>query len=105
MNAPEPTAAPPQAEEWQYLETRPHPWRRQLYVKGRRLRAFSIWSDMSANQLTAEEIAQSRELPLEAVRECIRYCEENRTLLENECNQEEQWLLARGLKIDPPPAC
>ncbi len=59
---------------------------------------------MIANSLTAEEIAQSRELPLEAVRECIRYCEENRQLLEDECNQEGQWLLARGLTIEPPPA-
>ncbi len=59
---------------------------------------------MSANRLTAEEIAQSRELPLEAVRECIRYCEENRQLLEDECDQEEQWLRARGLTIEPPPA-
>jgi uncharacterized protein (DUF433 family) len=59
---------------------------------------------MSANRLTAEEIAQSRDLPLEAVRECIRYCEENRQLLEDECDQEKQWLLARGLTIEPPPA-
>ncbi len=98
----EPTPIPTHA--WQYLEARPHSWRRQLYVKGRRLRAFSVWSDMSANQLTAEEIAQSRDLPLEAVRECIRYCEENRQLIEDECDQEEQWLRARGLTIEPPPA-
>jgi hypothetical protein len=89
---------------WQYLEERPHPWRRQLYVKGRRLKAFSVWSDMIANHLTAEEIAQSRDLPLEAVRECVRYCEENRPLLEDECDQEKNWLLARGLTIEPPPA-
>ncbi|MDZ8224652.1 MULTISPECIES: hypothetical protein [unclassified Nostoc] len=24
-----------QTEDWKYLVTRPHPWRRQLYIKGR----------------------------------------------------------------------
>ena len=104
LTAPEPTSASAHTDAWHYLEARPHPWRRQLYVKGRRLRAFSVWSDLNTNQLTAEDVAQSRELPLEAVRECIRYCEENRQLLKDECDQEGQWLRARGLKIDPPPA-
>lgn len=90
MTAPQPTSAPPQAEQWQHLEARPHPWSRQLYVKGQRLRAFSVWSDMIANRLTAEEIAQGRELPLEAVRECVHYCEKNRQLFEDECDREEQ---------------
>lgn len=89
LSVPEPTVPSNQAGSWRHLEARPHPWRRQLYVKGRRLRAFSVWSDMIANQLTAEEIAQSRELSLEVVRECIRYCEENRSLLEDECDQEK----------------
>ena len=102
MTTPEPV--PAALQPWQYLEARPHPWRRQLSVKGRRLRAFSVWSDMITNHLTAEEVAQSRDLPVEAVRECIRYCEENRQMLADECDQEEQWLLARGVKLGPPPA-
>ena len=102
LSLPESSAALSAA--WRYLEERPHPWRRQLYVKGRSLRAFSVWSDLTANALTVEEIAQSRALPPEAVHECIRYCEENRSLLEDECNQEKLWLLARGLEIEPPPA-
>ena len=59
---------------------------------------------MVANHLIAEEIAQSRDLPLEAIRECVRYCEENRQMLADECDQEQEWLLARGAKIEPPPA-
>jgi len=101
MTTPEPV--PAALQPWQHLEARPHPWRRQLSVKGRRLRAFSVWSDMITNHLTAEEVAQSRDLPVEAVRECIRYCEENRQMLADECDQEEQWLLARGVKLEPPP--
>jgi len=102
MTAPEPTAAP--SHSWQYLEERPHPWRRQLSVKGRRLLASSVWSDMIANQFAIEEIAHSRSLPVEAVRECVQYCEENRSLLDAECEQEKQWLLARGVSLEPPPA-
>ena len=75
-----------------------------MSLKGRRLRAFSVWSDMITNRLTAEEVAQSRDLPVEAVRECIRYCEENRQMLADECDQEGQWLLARGVNLEPPPA-
>ena len=102
MTLPEPISA--SAHSWQYLEARPHPWRRQLFVKGRRLLASSVWSDMIANELTAEQIAQSRNLPVEAVRECVRYCEENRSLLEEECDEEKKWLLARGVVIEPSPA-
>ena len=102
VTSPEMTPAP--ARPWQHLEARPHPWRRQLYVKGRRLRAFSVWSDMVANGLSAEETARSRDLPLEAVRECVRYCEENRPLLDDECDQEGQWLAARGVTVEPPAA-
>ena len=87
LTAPEPTSTPVHTDAWLYLEARPHPWRRQLYVKGRRLRALSVWSDMVVNHLTAEESAQSRDLPVEAVRECVQYCEENRHMLADECDQ------------------
>ncbi len=36
----------PQSLTWQYLVSRPHPWRRQLYIKGRRLLASTVWQDM-----------------------------------------------------------
>lgn len=40
-----------QDEDWQYLVTRPHPWRRQLYIKGRKLLASTVWQDMMAKEL------------------------------------------------------
>ena len=104
ITAPESTSPPVHTDPWHHLEVRPHPGRRQLFVKGRRLRAFSVWADMVANRLTAEQVAQNRDLPLEAVHECVRYCEENRQMLADECDQEQEWLLARGAKIEPPPA-
>jgi hypothetical protein len=38
--------------QWQYLEKRPHPWRQQLYIKGRKLRAFTLWMNMIVNEMT-----------------------------------------------------
>ncbi len=49
--------------QWQYLEKRPHPWRQQLYIKGRKLRAFTVWMDMIVNDLTPEEVAENKEIP------------------------------------------
>src|SRR5436190_11235971 len=42
-------------DEWKYLVARPHPWRRQLYVKGRRLPAARVWMDMLVNKMTPGE--------------------------------------------------
>lgn len=100
-----PSVSPPApGAPWQHLEERPHSWRRQLSVKDRRLRAFSVWSDMIASGLSAEEVAQSRELSVEAVQECIRPCEENQPLLQSECEREKRWLLAREVRLDPSPS-
>jgi hypothetical protein len=31
---------------WQFLVARPHPWRKQLAIKGRKLLAGTLWRDM-----------------------------------------------------------
>ena len=36
--------------QWQYLEKRPHPWRKQLYFTGKKLKAFDVWMDMVVNR-------------------------------------------------------
>lgn len=36
-----------EVEEWQYLVTHAHPWRRQLYIKGRKLLRTSSLSSTS----------------------------------------------------------
>lgn len=89
------------ATQWQYLEKRPHPWRQQLYLKGRRLRAFTVWMDMLVNELTPEEVAENKELPLAAVREAIEYCETHRDLLEREALEERRKLEAKGISLEP----
>ncbi len=86
--------------QWQYLEKRPHSWRQQLYLKGRRLTAFGVWMDMMVNGETPEEAAFNWDLPLEAVKETIEYCETHRELLQSEAEQERRYLKDRGISLE-----
>lgn len=87
--------------QWQYLEKRPHPWREQLYFKGRKLKAFGVWMDMIVNQETPEEAAFNWDLPLEAVLEAIEYCETHRELLKREAEEERRRLEEKGINFEP----
>jgi hypothetical protein len=89
---------------WSYLVARPHPWRRQLYVKGRKLRASAVWMDMQTNEMTLEQAADNWDLPLDAVEEIVRYCESHRALLEMEAEEERRRLLEEGISLEPPAA-
>ena len=87
--------------QWQYLEARPDSWRKQLYIKGRKLRARTVWSDMLVNEDTPSEAADNWDLPLQAIFEVIDYCESNQTLLEEEAELERQYLEEKGVKLEP----
>lgn len=65
------------APPWQYLVVRKHPWRKQLYVKGRNMTVRQLVGGMKANKLTEEQAAASYELPVEALREALAYFEAN----------------------------
>jgi uncharacterized protein (DUF433 family) len=86
---------------WQYLESRPHPWRKQLYIKGRKLRAFTLQANMIANSLAPEEAADNWELPLTAISEVIEYCAQNQELLQQEAEEEKRRLETAGVKLEP----
>lgn len=92
----------PAADGWTYLVARPHPWRRQLYVKGRKLPAVNVWVDMVANEMTREEAADAWDLSLEAIEEIIRYCESHEELLGMEADEEKRRLLEAGVILEPP---
>lgn len=90
------------AGQWKYLIERPHPWRRQLYVKGRRLLAATVWRDMQVNELSVEQTAKNFSLPIEAVVEIVRYCEANQELLKMEADEERHRLEEKGVMILAP---
>lgn len=87
--------------QWQYLEKRPHSWRKQLYVKGKKLRAYTVWSDMLVNGDTLEEAADNWNLPLAAMQEVIGYCETHQELLQQEAEAERLYLEERGVVLEP----
>ncbi|GFE72199.1 hypothetical protein [Chroococcus sp. FPU101] len=87
--------------QWQYLEKRPHPWRQQLYIKGTRIKASVIYSDMIVNHETPSEAAFNWDLPIEAVKEAIKYCETHQDLLKREALEERRYLEDRGILLKP----
>lgn len=91
----------PEIENWQYLVARPHAWRKQLYIKGRKLLASTVWQDMNANEMSPEQAAENWDLPLSAIYEAIRYCESHRELLKLEANEERYRLETKGVQLDP----
>ncbi len=87
--------------QWQYLESRPHSWREQLYIKGRKLTAFTVWSDMMVNGETPNDAAENWDLPLAAVQEAIEYCSTHQELLKREAESERRYLEQRGISLEP----
>lgn len=90
----------PLQPSWQYLVLRPHIWRKQLHVKGRRLLASTVWQDMQLNQLSPEESAENFTLPLAAIHEIISYCQANRELIQMEAEEEKYRLEQRGITVE-----
>ena len=91
---------------WQYLVRRRHPWRQQLYVKGRNMTARQLVGSMRANDLDEEKTAADFHLPVEVVREALAYVEANKELLETElelhqANQQHPDILAVYQDNDP----
>lgn len=90
-------------QPWQYLVRRQHPWRQQLYVKGRNMTARQLVGAMKANQLDEAAAAADYRLPVDAVREALAYVESHRELLETEA-EIERLMLKRGGAARGPQA-
>ncbi|MBD2490563.1 hypothetical protein [Aulosira sp. FACHB-615] len=90
----------PQMDNWQYLVARPHSWRKQLYIKGRKLLASTVWQDMMVNQMSPEEAAENWDLPISAIYEAISYCESHQELLKLESDEERHRLEAKGVPLE-----
>jgi uncharacterized protein (DUF433 family) len=102
-----PFAARGEAEElpvppWRHLVARRHPWRRQLYLKGRNMTVRQLVGTIKANRLSPEEGAENLELPVEAITEALEYAARNQDLLAAEVEIERSLLAQRGYKLGPP---
>src|SRR5207249_552930 len=90
------------ATQYQHLEPRPGSNYRQLFLKGRRIRAAVVDEAVHGpDPCTPEEFARDYQVPLEAVREALDYVAHNRPLIEQERDREAADVRARGL--DQPP--
>ena len=87
---------------WQYLEPNPRSSYKQLFVKGTRIRARVLYGlYASADEpMTVEEIATDFNLPLEAVREAIAYCQGNPPEIAQDIERESRLMAASGMN-DP----
>src|SRR3954464_3443618 len=90
------------ATQYRHLEPRPSSSYRQLFLKGRRIRAAVVHEAVHGpDPYTPEEFARDYGVPLEAVREALDYAAENLPLIEAERDREAADVRARGL--DRPP--
>ena len=87
------------ASDWKYLIARPHEWRRQLYVKGRKLLASTVADDLALHHRTPEETAENWDLPVEAVLEAVRYAEQEEGLIVMEAEEGLRRLMSKGLQV------
>jgi hypothetical protein len=96
-------SGPKPKAEWKYLSRRPDGQGVDLYVLGTRLPASSVWISMVVNDRTVEETAWGWDIPVEAVEECIRFCELHEEELGAEFDRIRRDAEAGGIRIEPPP--
>ncbi len=88
-------------QDWTWLVRRDHPWRRQLWVKGRNLTAGDLVRTASTEGWPPEETARQFDVPLEAVIEALRYAEDARELIAAE--EAENRILAQRYERQRAP--
>jgi len=86
-----------------YLERRPHPWRHQLYLRGRTMTVGQLVATMRANGLTPEQAADDLDLPLAQIAEALFYYAEQHDLVDEELREDRRRLQAKGYPVEPPP--
>lgn len=89
--------------DYQYLEPRQRSNYRQLWVKGRHMRAEVLYRyTVGPEPQTPEEVAKDYDLPVKAVLEAIDYCIKNKDLLDEERARGDARMQELGL--DKPPS-
>jgi hypothetical protein len=92
----------PERNSYQYLEPRPGSNYRQLFYKGRNLRAEVLYREtIGLEPRTPEEVARDYHVPVEAVHEAIDYCTHNEELLRQD--RERELASIRAMGLDKPP--
>jgi uncharacterized protein (DUF433 family) len=89
---------------WKYLAPKAGSHYRQFFINGTRIAARVLYSYYTAGEdwpgQTAEEIAAGFNLPIEAVREAIAYCESDPPEIHEDRKKEDALMEAAGMN-DP----
>jgi len=81
---------------YHYLVERPHPWRRQLSLRGRNVTVGQFVASMRANNLSPEAAADNFDVPLAQVMEALNYYETHQSLVNEELREDKRRLQAKG---------
>ncbi len=86
------------ATEYRYLAPDPHSSYKQLRIKGRRIFARTIYGQHVnfEEPRTVEQLAKDFNLPVEAVKEAIAYCQSNPAEIEEDFRMDEALAKASG---------
>jgi uncharacterized protein (DUF433 family) len=89
------------ATRYRHLEARPGSNYRQLFIRGRRIRAAVVHEAVHGpDPYTPEEFSRDFEVPLDAVLEALAYSAENMALIEAEREREADDVRSR--RLDSP---
>lgn len=79
-------------EDYLYLTSRPHPWKKQLFVKGRNMTVSHLVRRLQREKWSLEIAAEEFSLPMEAVLEMLHYFYHHQKLIEMEELEEKRRL-------------
>ncbi len=87
---------------WKHLAPNPKSNYKQLFIKGRRIRARDLYGHFMSDEdpWTPEFIAEQYNLSLDAVKEAIAYCQTDPPEIREDFEHEERIMEATGMN-DP----
>ena len=92
------------SRNWVYLAPKRKSSYKQLFVKDRRIAAYTLYCDhingVDGEGMTPEEVAYNYDVPVEAVREAIAYCQSNPPELREDWEMDEA--LAQATDMNHP---
>ena len=79
-------------DDYLYLTSRPHPWKKQLFVKGRNMTVSNLVRRLQKEGWSPDRAVEEYSLPMEAVLEMLHYFHHHQKLIEMEESEEKRRL-------------
>ena len=85
--------------EIQHLESRPDKRSQELFIRETGIRASTVWHDRYICRFSPQQIADDRDISVDAVYESLAYCRENWELICAEKDAERERLVREGFFV------